>query len=67
MRNTTHEANLGEDGKTFEIVMDITDVPAFTYTTHLKEQSANTGSNGWNDFKPDVETFTDSVEHNGMT
>lgn len=67
VRNNTHEVNLGEDGKTFEIVMDITDVPAFTYTTHLKEQSANTGSSGWNDFKPDVETFTDSVEHNGMT
>ena len=58
---------LSDDNETFELAVDITELPAFAYTTHLKENSANTGSSGWNDFKPDVETFTDSVEHNGVT
>lgn len=58
---------LGDDNKTFELAVDITELPAFAYTTHLKENSANTGNSGWNDFKPDVEPFTASVELNGVT
>lgn len=47
--------------KTFELAVDITALTEYDYTTHCALNSANTGTDGWNDFKPDVESFTDEA------
>lgn len=50
---------------TFELAVDVTDLANNSYTTHCKEASANTGNDGWNDFKPDIDSFTSTVTLNG--
>lgn len=61
----THIVTVSDDRTGFELAVDVTDLEVSAYTTHLREVSANTGSSGWNDFKPDVDSFTDSVTLNG--
>ena len=61
----THIVTVSDDRTGFELAVDVTDLEVSAYTTHLREVSANTGSSGWNDFKPDVDSFTDSVELDG--
>lgn len=63
--NNTQEITVAADGKAYEMAVDITSLNEYCYTTHCQLQANNTGTDGWKDFKPETDSFTQSVELNG--
>jgi hypothetical protein len=57
-----HIITLSEDGKTFEIAVDITSLTPYCYTTHC-----DTATDGSHDYKPDTESFTQQVTLGDLT
>lgn len=60
-----YSITLSEDLTSFEIAVDITALANGYYTTHMQLNIYDTGVDGWADFKPDIDSFTDSVTLNG--
>lgn len=54
-----HEINILTD-TTYELLVDITSLDPNALTIHLQLESKRTSTNGWNDFKPDIDAFAEN-------
>lgn len=64
-----HTIKVDYENSTFELLVDLSSLNTNALTVHCAENSKKTDTDGWNDFKPNIEAFAENkkVELNGTT